>query len=252
MPSPLTFSPPSSHQGREKLHLQLASLFRNKIASGTWAVGHVIPTVDELEALHQVSRTTVRHALAALITEGLLRTRKRGGTLVLAAPYRPPSLLLPGTWEEMLAFEHKVPHEVLENETTSQPRRAASVPAGLRLAPSYQRLLRSHRHDGTAFGVSELFLEHTLYARHSDAQGGLPLGTALQAERAQIGQAHKQLRMVSADERLSALLATPLGTPLMHSVYWAATPDGQLLYWSLTYCRCEYVHMDLDLLPPSP
>ena len=62
---------PSAPQAREKLHLQLARLFRSKIAAGDWAVGQSIPTVQELEAQHNVSRTTVRMAVHALIDEGL-------------------------------------------------------------------------------------------------------------------------------------------------------------------------------------
>ncbi len=71
-----TSTPPN----RDKLHLQLARLFRNKIATGEWTIGQSIPTVEELEALHSVSRTTVRMAVHALVDEGLLQTRKRGGT----------------------------------------------------------------------------------------------------------------------------------------------------------------------------
>ena len=67
----------ASAQTRDKLHLQLARLFRNKIATGEWTVGQSIPTVEELEALHSVSRTTVRMAVHALVDEGLLETRKR-------------------------------------------------------------------------------------------------------------------------------------------------------------------------------
>ena len=48
----------SAPQAREKLHLQLARLFRSKIATGDWAVGQSIPTVQELEAQH--SSNTVR------------------------------------------------------------------------------------------------------------------------------------------------------------------------------------------------
>ena len=67
----------TASQSRDKLHLQLARLFRNKIATGEWPVGQSIPTVEELEALHGVSRTTVRMAVHALVDEGLLETRKR-------------------------------------------------------------------------------------------------------------------------------------------------------------------------------
>lgn len=100
-------------QTRDKLHLQLARLFRNKIATGEWPVGCSIPTVEELEALHGVSRTTVRMAVHSLVDEGLLETRKRGGTKVMGQPYKPPSFLLPTTWQELVAFGEQIQQTTL-------------------------------------------------------------------------------------------------------------------------------------------
>src|SRR5256885_7975110 len=56
MPSNSTASAPQ--QGRDKLHLQLARLFRSKVSTGAWPVGSAIPTVQELEALHRSEEHT--------------------------------------------------------------------------------------------------------------------------------------------------------------------------------------------------
>ena len=44
-------------------YIQLATLFRNRIASGEWPVGSRIPNVDELAAAFAVARGTMREAL---------------------------------------------------------------------------------------------------------------------------------------------------------------------------------------------
>jgi DNA-binding transcriptional regulator YhcF (GntR family) len=116
----------TASQSRDKLHLQLARLFRNKIATGEWPVGQSIPTVEELEALHSVSRTTVRMAVHALVDEGLLETRKRGGTKVVGQPYKPPSFLLPTTWQELVAFGEQIQQTTLQQANDCVP----PIPAG--------------------------------------------------------------------------------------------------------------------------
>ncbi|WP_433371821.1 GntR family transcriptional regulator [Streptosporangium sp. CA-115845] len=62
-------------------HAVAASL-REAIAKGAYRPGDTIPKEEELEALHGVSRSTVRRAVAQLTTEGLLTPVRRGGTKV--------------------------------------------------------------------------------------------------------------------------------------------------------------------------
>ena len=159
---------PASHaaspsQARDKLHLQLARLFRSKIAAGAWPVGSAIPTVQELETMHGVSRTTVRMALGALVAEGLLLTRKRGGTRVIAAPYKPPSFLLPTSWKELVAFGARIAQTTLHIERDGLPPIPDGFPEVGRIAPAYVHLLRVHTHDAARFCLSQLYIEQQLF-----------------------------------------------------------------------------------------
>ena len=62
-------------------YIQLATLFRNRIAAGEWPVGSRIPNVDALAAEFVVARGTMREALGLLEQEGLLRAAARQGHL---------------------------------------------------------------------------------------------------------------------------------------------------------------------------
>lgn len=68
--------------GSTPLYLQLKEAIRQKIESGAWAVGERIPSERELCELYQVSRITVRQAIAAAINEGLLFRQQGKGTYV--------------------------------------------------------------------------------------------------------------------------------------------------------------------------
>jgi GntR family transcriptional regulator len=66
----------------EALYKQVANEMRAAIISGEWEPGRQIPPEEQLSALYEVSRPTVRQAVAALRTEGLLDVQQGRGSFV--------------------------------------------------------------------------------------------------------------------------------------------------------------------------
>lgn len=66
------------------LYHQLMQRISADIERGTYPTGSRIPPEHELEQLYQVSRVTVRRALAELTSEGLLERKQGKGTFVAA------------------------------------------------------------------------------------------------------------------------------------------------------------------------
>lgn len=64
------------------LYHQLMQRITADIERGTYPIGSRIPPEHELEQLYQVSRVTVRRALAELTSEGLLERKQGKGTFV--------------------------------------------------------------------------------------------------------------------------------------------------------------------------
>lgn len=62
-----------------------AESLRAEIVSGRWALGERIPNEAALAELLSVSRGTVREAVRALVSQGLLETRQGSGTYVRSA-----------------------------------------------------------------------------------------------------------------------------------------------------------------------
>lgn len=63
-------------------HYQLRELLRDEITSGRWDLGERLPSERELCEAFQLSRTTIREAIDALVDEGLLRREKGRGTFI--------------------------------------------------------------------------------------------------------------------------------------------------------------------------
>ncbi|MFC1439778.1 GntR family transcriptional regulator [Streptacidiphilus sp. N1-10] len=66
----------------EALYKQVANEMRAQIMNGEWEPGSKIPPEEQLSALYAVSRPTVRQAVAALRTEGLLDVQQGRGSFV--------------------------------------------------------------------------------------------------------------------------------------------------------------------------
>lgn len=72
----------SIHQMREPLHSIIASRAETRIRSGAWAPGTRLPPERDLCELLDVSRTTLRQALAELEERGLISRHQGRGTFV--------------------------------------------------------------------------------------------------------------------------------------------------------------------------
>lgn len=75
-------SKPSKKERTRALHKQLTASFRNRILDGRLPAGTRLPTDTELAAEYQLSRDTVRQALAILADEGLIERIQGRGTFV--------------------------------------------------------------------------------------------------------------------------------------------------------------------------
>jgi len=64
------------------LYQQVKEIIADRIQQKYWQAGDLIPTEQQLINEFQVSRTTVRQAISALVQEGLLEKRQGKGTIV--------------------------------------------------------------------------------------------------------------------------------------------------------------------------
>ena len=69
--------------GPEPLYVQIAGVLRGRIQDGSYPPRRALPTPDTLAAEFNVSRNTVRAALAMLTSEGMVQGVKGKGTYVV-------------------------------------------------------------------------------------------------------------------------------------------------------------------------
>lgn len=84
------------------IYVKLILLFRRRIESGQWPVGEKIPGLNTLASDFNVSRATIRQAIAYLEREGLIAGSRGKGTYVIAKPHGQVWLEIPDTWPGLL------------------------------------------------------------------------------------------------------------------------------------------------------
>ncbi|MFJ9605288.1 GntR family transcriptional regulator [Kitasatospora sp. NPDC101176] len=92
----------------EPLHKQVAAAMRQSIAAGEWPPGTQMPTETDLAEKYGVSRPTVRLAVAALRSEGLLDVKQGRGTFVRTAVNGPSGAMERTVTHRGSAFETPV------------------------------------------------------------------------------------------------------------------------------------------------
>src|SRR6185312_11636446 len=95
-------------------YIQLATLFRNRIAAGEWPVGSRIANVDDLAAEFSVARGTMREALGLLEREGLLERLRAKGTFVRKSPVEPRPHNLALDWKSLNSAHEDATIELLD------------------------------------------------------------------------------------------------------------------------------------------
>ncbi|HEX7056681.1 MAG TPA: GntR family transcriptional regulator [Bacilli bacterium] len=96
------------------LYYQIKQIFDEKIKSGEWQTGQIIPSEIELIQKYNVSRTTIREGINALVKEGKLQKKQGKGTIVCSVRMEERLGKLTGFAEEMLAKGVKPGARLLE------------------------------------------------------------------------------------------------------------------------------------------
>jgi DNA-binding GntR family transcriptional regulator len=69
-------------ESQQKLYVQMYTIIKDKIEGREWIAGSQIPTEDELCKVYDVSKATVRMAIAELVRNGYLKKHQGKGTFV--------------------------------------------------------------------------------------------------------------------------------------------------------------------------
>lgn len=230
------------------LYHQLYVLLREKIFSGTYADGSLIPTEKELEKMFGVSRITVKRALDELAGEGLVsRQRGRGTTVTFDTPVSHSSGNMDGLMEDMQNIAKETTVTIVEFDYIKATPQAVDA---LDLGPGaiVQKAVRIRHKGKTPFSYVVTYVpEETGRTFQYDELEAQPLLALIERSGVVISRARQTITATLADSSTGAALQVNIGSPLLKvtRIVYDST-DRPVEYITIWY-RPDHYQLNLDL-----
>jgi GntR family transcriptional regulator len=232
----------------EALYKQLADTLREAIAAGEYPPGSLLPSEAVLGQRYGLSRPTIRNAITALRSEGLVTVQHGRGTVVRGIPAR--NVRQRRAWPD---------EPTGEDQTTSAPvltwgPAPADIAAVLGIEPDEHAVIREWTSTDNGGHVREM---HTSYLAAATARGTLleAHDTGMDAVYAHLNATAGPLRFT---ERVSArmpireeatALDLPDGTPILRTLRLTHAEDGHVIEASETRMPADTTELDYDIGP---
>ncbi|WP_067455093.1 GntR family transcriptional regulator [Actinomadura macra] len=232
--------PPLSQAADHRLPLwvQVADSVRDFAERSTAGAPVRLPTEVQLARHYAVSVSTVRQALTALESEGLLTRRRRHGTFLAARDVQARPLHLTGSLDAVV-------HQQASDETTVLDKTMVPVPEGLRDAfPGAAEVVEFQRvryADGAVLNYAKNYLRRDVGARID--RESLRRGSMTQLLRdelgLELGRIDNEIAAISADSQIARLLDVEPHAPVLLSRNLTFDTGGDVVDAALIYYRAD-------------
>lgn len=234
------------------LYYQLKTILLNKIQNGVYPEGTCIPTEIQLAESLEISRSTVRQAVAELVQEGWLERKISKGTFVCHPPEIRTSYIRSfEPFYQQIRRQGKTPRtELLEMkviEASPALAEAMGLKTGDKVISMFRRrfsdddpMVSIHNHlpwETCGFVMGHDFKTESLYEIMTQEKESRPVRTRtiVCAER--------------ADTKDVELLKIKLGAPILSFQTISYNEDGKIVDYATSHYRGDYNKFEIDALP---
>ncbi len=245
---PKKSAPPPFASSEVPLYYQLATILREQILSGAYALGDRLPTEAELVAEYGVSRITVRQALKTLEEEDLIRREAGRGTFVTEEPAVPEVLQMEDTLDDLMKIGRDTSVQMLDLREVAATREDAEtfgIEPGDRVMQCVRR--RLHHSRPYSYIVNRLPMEIAEPIEDGDWQMGSILQALEKRLSLSLRVADQSIRATLADGSLARLLETRIGAPLLSVDRVVRTDSDRAVARVHTYYRSDIYSLNVHL-----
>jgi GntR family transcriptional regulator len=218
------------------LYLQLRDALVQRISTGDWQPGSVVPNEIALASEFEVSPGTMRKVLDIMESERLV-TRKQGlGTFV----NDPTPDELAVRFSNIRDADGRRITGVVETDKITQGSANGLEIARLHLQPQDQvfRIRRFHRHKERLYMVEDASLPALMFAGLLEKAGLADNVVALSLHFGLLlGRADERISISQPERAVTDLLGRPAGAPILMLDRVVFALDGRPVEWRLGYCR---------------
>ena len=219
---------------------QLYEILRKQITDGVFKPGDLLPSENDLCSQHGITRPTVRHALDALLSEGMIRKHKGKGSIVYGPPNGIGILSILGTTTAL--GRHNLRTRILSQPSVISWPEEFIFPLSDEFRQSgciYLERLRLVNDTPVFYDLNYLpniNLPRFCNRKFEDQSLFYILRKAFQIE---VKNGEQRIRAIRAEEKISNFLQVPLGHPVLHLQRKIFTNRPGFYFFSSIYCNTE-------------
>ena len=209
------------------LHRQMFVVLRERIVTGAYPAGSMIPREEDLCTYFAVSRITARRALADLEAQGFVQRRQGLGTFVRGDLPVPRQAATLGFVESLQKAADETQVEVIQVELVTPP---APIAAQLQLEADGEAVhaVRLRKRGGETVMVSDAWVP----GRYSKAVTAASLKKRalfeiLMSQGIEFGRVIQEITAVAADPTYAVWFGTEVGMPLLRTTRLVYDTDRQ-------------------------
>jgi len=223
---------------RTALFASVGAALKREIAAGRFAQSDLLPGERELSAMLDVSRTTLRRAIAGLVDEGVLVHRHGAGTFVRRSPphVEQPLSRLTSFTEDMRLRGLTASSRVIERGAFL-PTPEESMMLGISPSETVFRLARLRLADGVPMAIERAAVPLRFLGGAPPAEDSLY--AALEASGFRPVRALQRLRAVVIGAVDGALLEIPEGSAALDIHRIAYIADGRRVEFTRSFYRSD-------------
>lgn len=227
---------------------QIADIFRQRIARGTWPRGLKLPANESLAAEFGVSRVTIRQAVELLARDGILTAEQGRGTFITGTLAQDRWLRVETSLSDLAEVYRDTSPQIINiaESLTAAP----LTPADGQAAQRYVFMRRVHSRDSQPYCVISIYLDEKIFKRAPQKfrkQTVIPLLKDMPG--LNIASARQTLTIGTADLEVAQLLKVPLNSPVAEVRRVFTTADRSVIYLAEVTYRGDFIRIDMDLRP---
>ena len=245
---PTLFSPKSIQSSGGPRYLQLKRLIEQAVHSGAMRPGDALPPEREIALCTELSRVTVRKAMARLVHDGLLVQRHGSGTFVAPRPERVEQSLsgLTSFTEDMARRGLKV-RSVWLNKGVYVPSPEETVILGLSAGEHVTRVSRLRLANDTPLAIEHAALSARILP-DPDVVGD-SLYAALERKGTRPVRALQRIRVVNLGTKDAEILGLPPGAAGLSIERISYLANGRVIEFTRSLYRGDAYDFLVELRP---
>ena len=231
------------------LYFQLEKLILEEIENGSYPVGSMIPTEKELSQMFDISRTTVRQAIADLVRREQLYRIKSKGTFVARPKISQGFIQSIQSFDEDVRTAGRVPStEVLDLKAVELPEEIAfqmNLPAGSRAVYLYRK--RYADAEPIVRVMTYLPFDQCSFVLDHDMNSESLYQVLSQREDTRVTHIVRTCEARSANAEDVAVLGVKRGRPIHYFISMGHNQDGKVIEYSIARYRGDQSKFRVEL-----